>query len=933
MPVNFHRRQSPKRLPVDAHLPPPLASERYASEDDKKTSPLLKQNENPEDTFNSLLPSEGLQGNCRGSKAVDSAGDSPLATTACRSTTDLQAKAEMDGVAQPVIDKGISCSATASIDPLLASALLQHLSHMQHGKDPEVLSRLLASVSAATANYGQQQRVKILSERKTAARLQGSHFDPAAGNPAASRHLACVESLELVADTEDKLAATPWATALTEAPSDCFAPAARPASLSATEAAVRGRRGFPMGTHELRESWAEFASAAVDAAHAFSPGWGKYKRTCFSGQIADASCGQDRTHREAASLDANAGSCRMKSRVILSDQDTIRRLKEQGLHRALQFVTLPWSTFVSQFRKSIDLDTGQTSLGSSSGRPAKGGKRKGFVPAGAEVARIITRREPFQLVSLFLRHSSPTVGVEATASAMTDDPGKTPFPSLTGIALLQQQELQLPSRQKFPFGIAFSDTSQGLLIDTGPLLPPVVPKDAPSSLKNQIKRQHDKKMNYAAQAQALLQRHQQRRQNTPTPIVGPFDESTTATAATKTANSTAVQSRELASTSAHPSAFHSFSMISTRDSSQPPAAVTSSRARKEEQHRSRLLHATSDALSAAANMRVLTLRIARPFVVQLPLLCAQSAFVTTRALAAAKDLGACCAAAAAALQTLGLRLDEPFNYAHPPRRRIPRPPTPDLVLVREEVLISLEMAFRSPRFLALWQQASADVKLLEHTPSQGRAEDNSHRYLSHLLPQAAYLYSVVFQALMNDVHREPTHSAPITAWQQQQQSALQFCNILANAIATVGHAAIPYTLVSFTYMLNACRCLAAGAISARSVSEQQQLKQSLIMLLRRTEKSIMLKVEQALWANDANTEVHSSRDIRLSLIALARSHQSAGGSASPATTAAAATDEESVHSVVYALANKAHLTRNTVHRWVTEAAAAEELRLQRSRPR
>ncbi|CDJ36011.1 uncharacterized protein EMH_0055110 [Eimeria mitis] len=952
-PFSLNELQPVERLPPDAHLPPPLAFDRHTRKDDIETTHLLEQVEMPKDALDRLVPSDGLSGNSRCFKSADSPGVSGLTAAPRRSTISLQSRAGAAAVALTVRGADIPCSVGVSIDPFLAAALLQHLSHIQHYKDPELLSRLLASVSAATANYG-QQRMQHLLEPESDSRLRGSCPVPVTENSAGFPLVTCAESVHHVAEAANEVAATTVVASTSEVSFSTVASAGDPAALTANEATVRRRRGTPIGTHELHESWAEFASAAITAADALLPRWGKTRRASFSGPAPEASRrhgGEDNRTGGAELLNETVSS-RGKSQPsgshgVPSDQDTIRRLKEQGLHRALQFVTLPWSTFVSQFRKAIDLGTSRERPHTRN-RLARKRRRtvNGFVPAGAEVARTVTKREcaadsmrrwaccrraflqPFQLVSLFSRQYPPSIGAEATASARTDSSGNAQLPP--------QPQLQLPSHQIFPFGISFADTAgtQALLMDTGPLLPPVLPKDAPSSLKKQVKQQHDKKMKCARQAQALLQRHQQRL-HLPGGIDSPSVGASTATVTAGTANPPTVQAIGITSTSEQPPAFQSVPMICPGDSIQSAATPKPARARKDEQHRSRLLHAAAGALCAAANMKILTLRIARPFVLQLPFLCAESSCVATGTKAAAKDLSACCAAAAAALQTLGLRLDEPVNYAHSARRRNPRPPTPDLAVIRVELLISLEMAFRSPRFVALWRQAATDAASLDHILTQHRAEDNPQRRLAHLLPQAAYLYSVVFQALVNDVQRESTPSRSIYAWQQQQQqSALQFCNLLANSIATMmGCAAIANHLPSLTLMLNACRCLSAGVISARSVPKQQHSKQSsLTMPLQQTEKEIMRKLEQALTDTDANTEDLPSKYIRSSLVALVRSHQSTRRSAPPATVESAAEAEASFHPVVYALASKLHLTRNTIHRWVAEAAGAEELRLQRNQP-
>ncbi|CDJ59918.1 hypothetical protein, conserved [Eimeria maxima] len=706
-PHALHGLQSLQRLPHDAHLPPPLASGRYTCEDKFNKTALIEAEVTPKHTPRCLAVSGGLLENEKCSKVI-SAQEVSAPTTSRRLTAISHAEDGTTAATLPVRSTGTPCGAGASIDPFLAATLLQHLSRTQHNKDPELLSRLLASVSAATANHGQQQR-KLLHSEQNSSRLPDSSRVSVTADSASSGLDTSVESAVVVAGAEKEVVTT--AANSSEASLGAAASAAFPAELSATEATVRNHRVFHVGTHELRESWATYAAAVVAAADALSPRWGSAKKRSHFGPVAKAS-------RKQNPADHKPGKTRLRINTALSggiskpagftviptDQDMIRRLKEQGFHRALMFVTLPWRAFVSQFRKVIDLGTQLPTSAGGNQLPRKSrGTGNSFVPAGAEVARTRTKGEarlahlyrvwgfsgppglsrlrrrhlrrlvmkmstavsgtphpliegsmaanveglcgkdreravgaapggrkrnilygkPFQVASLLSRHSLPPIGVEVAASAVTDASGKGPSPRLTETALPEWQVQHQPAwHPKFPFGISFADTAgtQALLVDTGPLLPPVLPGDAPSSLTKQVKQQYDKKMRCAAQAKAFLQRHQHRRENLTTRIGSPSVGACTATSA-EVANPATIPAPGQPSQSPQLSTLQAASVMCPRDSVPSAARRKLGLTAKEEQHRSRLLHAAAGALSAAASMRVLSLRIARPFVVQLPLLC------------------------------------------------------------------------------------------------------------------------------------------------------------------------------------------------------------------------------------------------------------------------------------------------------------------------
>lgn len=256
--------------------------------------------------------------------------------------------------------------------------------------------------------------------------------------------------------------------------------------------------------------------------------------------------------------------------------------------------------------------------------------------------------------------------------------------------------MRLPKQHHFPFGIFFGEAGkkQELLIDPGPLLPLTFPKHLSCSLRRQIQRQHSMKLRDARQSQQLLMRHEQWRQRGLIQTNEPPLETSQATSATEANDALALQQHVLPS--AQHSTVESNSLL--HQAASAPAlsdfSLEKARTRKKERQRSRLLHATANSLAAAASMRLLTLRIARPFVTQLPLLCADTPGVKPKTVAVEKDFNACSTAAAAALQTLGLRLGGAFSCAYSARHRAARPPTSDLAIVREEVLLSLEKALR-----------------------------------------------------------------------------------------------------------------------------------------------------------------------------------------------------------------------------------------------
>lgn len=376
--------------------------------------PLLQQEEKTKNASDCLASICGWPENRLRFNAISAPGTLARTATARMPSPTLKAEAGTAAVAVPVSGLGSSCNAGASIDPFLAATLLQHLCHIQHNKDPELLSRLLASISAAAASYGQQQRMQRLFGQTASAQVQGNRLVRVQANSAGSRLATSVESVEPVAATGKEIATTAVAAASLETLVAAVPSAANRAALHATGAAVRRRCGFPIGTHELRESWAQFASAAITAADAFSPRWKNFRETNLSGPTAEPSGGQYRIRRqpEKAKLHNDAGLSRSQSQpssslAIPTDKDTIRRLKDQGLHRDLLFVTLPWSSFVSQYRKVIDIDAGRPSLGSNDRRTGKGRVTgNGFVPAGAEVTRTVTQREVRRAGELFLDASS-----------------------------------------------------------------------------------------------------------------------------------------------------------------------------------------------------------------------------------------------------------------------------------------------------------------------------------------------------------------------------------------------------------------------------------------------------------------------------------------------------------------------------------------------
>lgn len=305
--------------------------------------------------------------------------------------------------------------------------------------------------------------------------------------------------------------------------------------------------------------------------------------------------------------------------------------------------------------------------------------------------------QPFQLASQ-QSLAPPTVSgvsVGRARSSATDGQAQARRPN-ERVPPPQEQVMRLPQQHHFPFGIFFGEAGkkQELLIDPGPLLPLTFPEHLSRSLRRQIQRQHSMKLRDARQSQQLLMRQKQWPQRGLIQTKEPPLETSEAILAAEANDPLALQQHVLPSV--QHSTMESNSLL--HQAASAPALsdfpLEKARARKKERQRSRLLHATANSLAAAANMRLLTLRIARPFVTQLPLLCADTPGVKPTTVAVEKDLSACSASAVATLQTLGLRLGGAFSCTYSTRRRAARPPTSDLAVVREEVLLSLEAALR-----------------------------------------------------------------------------------------------------------------------------------------------------------------------------------------------------------------------------------------------
>lgn len=326
--------------------------------------------------------------------------------------------------------------------------------------------------------------------------------------------------------------------------------------------------------------------------------------------------------------------------------------------------------------------------------------------------------QPFQFVSILMQTSPSAAGAATTALAPDKnasgggpvESGPLFLPPVETARLLHHyQQRQQHKEELFPFGISFAPDpcTFKLLVDTGPLLFPAVPAESSLSFRKEVQRHYDKRMRQAAEAQQLLLAHHQQRSCVFSAVVPSANEETAETPSNALPQ-TALANADKQAEAPVQSCKHWRTFSATALQQTTSREISEVAGWKNDQKRSKILNATAHSLEAAQRMKILTLRIAGAMVAQLPSLCAQrprripatSKAVATRAATAtaAADLAACCTAATAALQTLGLRTESFLGgfsaRARLPRRRPCRAPAQNLEMVREQLLVSLEIAFR-----------------------------------------------------------------------------------------------------------------------------------------------------------------------------------------------------------------------------------------------
>ncbi|KAL8435174.1 hypothetical protein ACSSS7_002653 [Eimeria intestinalis] len=530
-----------------------------------------------------------------------------------------------------------------------------------------------------------------------------------------------------------------------------------------------------------------------------------------------------------------------------------------------------------------------------------------------------------------------TPAVTALPSSLATRKTETNLSPAEAADLLEQQVSPCrPSQQEqnFPLGISFAltDCSFPLTVDTGPLVSPSIPDKAASSLKKRIQQEHRRRLREAADAQEWLQKlHHQR---------GEVRVMTDGAAPAKTAGTYLVSAALKASTSvagdAAPKPLGSFPSLCPA----PPAlALTAAAAagasessvgalasRKEHRDYRRLLQAIAASLAAAADMKILTIRIAAPFVQRFARL---SACMPTAAVGAA-DLAACCTASKAALQTLGLRHQGFPRGAHLPRRRPPRCAPPELESFREDLLISLEASFRKCWPCLPRQEPAHRASELTclGTPATGSERRKHGNGLQLLIPEAAYLYGVVLQALIYTAQEERLPLGLAGCWlrrQEQEQHVIAFCNDLRTFMSWLTSSAA-LTLNSVTYMLCAARCLHTAVRMGWGVEREQQL----LRQLRHIQEALAASLRKSLARGAGPLHTGGApREFFATLVALAMSSGLANGEeAARAAADDSARSNESLPSVVFELADHLQLPLPKLKKWVAEASAEERLLLQ-----
>ncbi|KAL8443853.1 hypothetical protein Emed_006552 [Eimeria media] len=1043
---SHHVILTPKPLPPDSHLPPPLVVDVHK---ESSSARLLEQQHTlPEGEAAQPSPSEVFM-----AVTCDPAA-APASPAAPEATSVDQPAAALSSLA-PTLASSIATAANAEpttydcVDPFLAAVLLQHLSHLQHKKNPELLSALLASVSAAAAKHlpkhEHQAQQHVQQPGHSLLLTKGGNWlapapSPmkAEGSPAAS---------DLRSGCTVSIAAPSVPAAVTGA-------ASRAAPTHTSVAFSRGNAA--VGTHQLRECNTAFAAAAAAvAAECWKQPAPKSRASAPSESLPSSghqpSKSESEYRSEAADKLENSKKIHMRqlaggAQLIPTGQGAVKRLRESGASASLDFSVLSWPAFVSKYGQfsasgsSLQGNTRNGSSGNSSSSNSSSRKRpntvKGFVPAGAQVIRLKTKHEREQqqrllllLLSLLLpacvysanilrlwgsqgppnlrrlrrRHlrkltlhtrakataaaaiiaaSSKAAAAAATATCTFSGDENQLFrdtrwrlaraaaasaaraaargtraeneaalsntaADASAITLIhrrrnptygQQQVMPCPpsrQAQHFPLGLSFSvaDCSFPLMVDTGPLVSLSMPDNVASSVRKRVQQEHRRRVREAADAQEWLQKlHQQRirvrvvaDEATPAKDVGThLDSAALETSANVAADAAPVTLGTTPSLSSPPPTLQLTAAAGVKARESLPGTFASRRQLRDNR---RLLEAIAVSLAAAADMKILTLRIAAPLVQRFAKLSACS----PKAAVGAAHLAACCTAARAALQTLGLRPPGFPRAPHLPRRRAPRGAPPELESLREELLISLEASFRrSWPFLRRQEAAHKGRELTHHeTPATGSERRKRGSELQQLIPEAAYLYAVVLQALIHTAHEDRSPSGLAACWlqkQEQEQHVLAFCSHLGTTMSSLTSSGAS-SLNSLTSMLCASRCLHDAVRMGWAVERNQQL----LSQLRHIQQALAVSLQESIArGGKAILTGGTPREFFAALVALAMSSELANGEGASRAAAAAdsARNNKSFPSVVLQLANQLQLPLRKLEKWASDASADEKLLLQ-----
>ncbi|CDJ43334.1 hypothetical protein, conserved [Eimeria tenella] len=386
------RREAESLQPLfpNPHLPPPLIVEgRNSGQSTSEKLSLVRRETKSQESRSCIVHGHDLmEKKQRQSVPLGTQRSPSVETLARKQESDLQREggeaplAAPEGAADPL-------RSSVSVDPFLAAALLRHLAHTQDKKNPQLISGLLASVALAATRFGQQQQHQMRQQCST--RLEKNCSLLVDGSEKSC--FSTAEASMNVIPGCDKHAISANVAASTIQTADVGAASAA--------VAVNRQYGFAMGTHELCKSRTVSALAAAVVVNDHGENLFSCNRMSYTPLI--------KTSREQpqaeelkttaktlpeAQESARTGQRPLGAVIVPTGLDTIEMLRRRGLHKSLEFVTSPWSSFISQFGRVIDVDMDGARLSSNRRLAARDRSvEKGFLPAGAEITRIVTRRE------------------------------------------------------------------------------------------------------------------------------------------------------------------------------------------------------------------------------------------------------------------------------------------------------------------------------------------------------------------------------------------------------------------------------------------------------------------------------------------------------------------------------------------------------------